>query len=149
MALQPTWKQELGPCSCTHWTHPADYKGLGLHFLPDTFLRLCSPVLSPALQMFRLGLQAEKWNLGSLGAFCTGPCNGGSACLTAPVGFSPQPENKAVQAVMLLCVRFTPALWPVKKDCSLSRTLSTVGLFKPASGKIVSAFIYEIPIIEV
>lgn len=62
--------------------------------------------------------------LGSpVGAFCTCLCDGGSACLMAPVGLSPQPENEAVQAVTLRCVRFTPALRTVKKDCSLSRTL--------------------------
>lgn len=113
--------------TCYSWTHPADCKGVGSHFLPDTFLRLCSPVPSLALQMFRLGLQAEKWDLGSLGAFFTGLCDEGSACLTAPVGLSLQSENEAVQAVMLLCVRFTPALWAVKKDCSLSRTLQHSG----------------------
>lgn len=47
------------------WAHPADCTGMGSRFLPDMFLRLCSPVPSLALQMFRLGLQAEKWDLGS------------------------------------------------------------------------------------
>lgn len=57
-------------------------------------------------------------------------------------------KSEMVKSVMLLCFRFTQLsrLW--RKIVPSAELTHTVGLFRPASGKIVSAFIYEIPIIE-
>lgn len=67
----------------------------------------------------------------STGVGCTGPrgriwvagLTGSSACLTAPAGLGRlQRKSGTVKSVLLLCIRFTPALRAVKKDWSLGRT---------------------------
>lgn len=55
---------------------------------------------------------------------------------------------KWLSLVAVLCIKSVPALRTVKKDFSLSRIHHYSGLFKPASGKIVSTFIYGIPVME-
>lgn len=55
---------------------------------------------------------------------------------------------KWLSLVAVLCIELIPALETVKTDFSLSRIHQYSGLFKPASGKIVRAFIYGIPVIE-
>lgn len=73
-------------------------------------------------------IASREVGFGKLGSILHGPKWRGQCLSDSPCGsLSPQPENEAVQAVMLLSVRLTPPLWTVKKDCSLSRTLQHSG----------------------
>lgn len=159
-AVWPIWRQERGPSSEMCWllVLPGHLQLAGR----AQVLRLHTLVPSLPLQQERPAVWAEKWHLGSLNHLfkmqCAPGCVLGSQLwgsqVTAFVWLLLRvlvlsDESETVKSVMLLYFRFTQLCRLWRKIVPSAELAHTVGLFRPASGKIVSAFIYEIPIIEV
>lgn len=152
--------------TCSFQTCSAERNGEGLCFLLYMFLKLCATLCWLAVELSSFPIASKEvrfeksqspeedavWEQSVRGCVKGFRLQGSWAA----VPLEPQMwalifssnRMKWLSFVAVLCIESVPAPQSVKRDFFLSRIHQYSGLFKPASGKIVSAFIYGIPVIE-